>query len=176
MPRRHHARLLLPRAVAVLGELGSLVLHDPNTGAFFGVEEEAGRILCADETGRWMYILRPLLDGQPVKATSLVLRAAALHERFVHRTANEHYNCVVPPFRAPRFAGELVILRYVVEKDIGDLDPDEDGMGLTVWEHYFERPGVGPAYAELWSVGRDQWVIPPGAWRITSRGIEFAKE
>ena len=158
---------LLPRSVAVLGELGPCVIHNPDSGEFGALP--GGGVLCSNSTGDQMFVLRPVADAGPVKHhPRQALHAANLHSRFTHKRADAFFNCIVPKFRQPRHVGELVIVRYEVAKH---LDGDHR---LTQWEHYFEQPGAAPAYAQLYSVGHGQYWIPPGPWRVTARGIAYA--
>jgi hypothetical protein len=170
MGRARTEGLQLPRSVAVLGELGSCVLHNPRTASFFSWRFRAGRVLCLAPDESCMFILRPILCGGGVRPDALAVNAMRLHERFTHRKGDGYYNTFVPPLRRPRFAGELVIIRYSQDKAIVGTD------GVTEWEHYFEEPGIAPAYPELWSIGHDQYVIPPGPWRVTERGIEHGRD
>jgi hypothetical protein len=163
-------RKLIPRNVAVLGEVTSCCLHDPSSGRFFGFDPVPGSVLVADASGRRMYILRPLHDAGAARFSTQSIRAAELHERFTHRESDGYYNAAIPPARKPTFAGELVIVRYLAQKDIDDEVSGEE----VEWEHYFENPGQAPAYAELWSIGHRQFYIPPGPWRVDSAGIEYA--
>lgn len=163
-------QLLIPRSVAFLGELGSCVLHNPRSQSFFTWAYRPGRILCLAPDESCLYILKPIITDEPVRPDALALNARDLYERFHHRRGDAFYNCFVPPPRRPRFAGELVIIRYLSDKDLPGAPPSD---GPVEYEHYFEEPGVAPAYPELWAIGRDQYVVPPGPWRVTSRGIEF---
>lgn len=161
---------ILPRSVAVLGELGSCVLHNPRSASFFTWRWRPGRVLCLAPDGSSMFILRPIVTGGSVRPDALALNAMGLYERFTHRRGDGYYNAFVPPTRRPRFAGELVLIRYTQDKAIAGL------KGPTEWEHYFEEPGIAPAYPELWAIGHDQYVIPPGPWRVTERGIEHGRD
>jgi hypothetical protein len=163
---------LVPREVAFLGELGSCVLHNPRTASFFAWPYQPGRILVLGPDERNMYVLRPTLTGQRVHPSAIAVAAMGIHERFTHRAGDGFYNCVIPPVRRPKFAGELVIIRYSVDKDIPGVD---DGR-TTEWEHYFEEPGVAPAYPELWDIGHGQFIIPPGPWRVRPEGIVFGSD
>lgn len=179
--QRSKGRQYLPRTVTVLGELGAMVLRNPQTGHWYAINYKPNRIVCASSEGRAMFILQPVVETttkKPSKHRTQALKAAKLHERFVHRAADAFYNCVVPAFRTPRYCGELMVIEYYCEKDLelGDAeDDDEDDERPTLWEHYFEEPGVAPAPAELWQVGKHQYLIPPGPWRVSDRGIEFHK-
>jgi hypothetical protein len=117
-----------------------------------------------------MFIFRPTLTDGYVRPDALAVNAMGLFERFTHRRGDKFYNTFVPPLRRPRFAGELVIVRYFQDKAITGT------KGVAEWEHYFEEPGVAPAYPELWSLGHDQYVSPPGPWRVTERGIEHGRD
>jgi len=157
---------LLPRSVTTLGVLGACVLHNPDTEQFFGIR--GGGVLCASADGHQMFVLQPQRDAGPIKGhPRQALHAAGLYERFTNRKADAFYNLEIPKFRQPRHVGELVIIRYEVAKH---LDSDH---GLTTWEHYFEKPGDVPAYAQLYSVGHGQHWIPPGEWSVTARGIAY---
>jgi len=161
---------LLQRSVAVLGEAMSCCLHDPQTQQFFGYEFQTGSVLCASPNEREMFILRPLGEAaNRAKVGDNAIHALDLHQRFMGREADGYYNLSVPNFRRPKFCGELVILRYLSDKDI-----DDESKGEVVWEHYFEKPGQQPEYAELWDCSLGQFYIPPGPWRVSSAGIEYA--
>lgn len=119
-----------------------------------------------------MFILKPLGDAGETKFPPQALAATDLHERFVHRESEGFYNLLIAPARKPIFRGELVIIRYLAQKDIDD----ETTGQVAEWEHYFENPGVAPAYAEFWYIGKNQYYIPPGPWRVGEAGIEYAPE
>ena len=162
-------RSILPEAVAVLGLVGQMVICTAS-GHFRGLNAAAGRVLVADETGRELYVLAPRAGDAPVRPTYQAMRAANLHERFMHRRADKLFNCIVPAFRAPVLVGELVILRYEAAKRIPGAD------GAVDWEHYFENPGVEPAYPRIFAVGHGQYWVPPGPFKVAPEGITFAKE
>lgn len=152
----------------MLGELGSCVLHDPRSTNFFSWDYRAGRLLVAAPDGGAMFILNPVREAGPVRPDALALHAMDLHERFTHRKGDGFFNLVVPPIRKPRFAGELAVIRYYADKG--------DQGGEAEWEHYFNEPEIAPAYPEIWALGHGQYLIPPGPWTITERGIEYAAE
>jgi len=167
---------LLPYAITALGELGACVVHDPTggrdgTAKFVGMPYRPGRVLCAYDDGsgfgRELFVICPRPRVGAVRQDDQAVRAARLHERFVHRKADGWFNCFAPAFRAPRWAGELALIRYSIAKGTDEL---------VEWEHYFEEPGEGPAYAQLYSVGHGQFYIPRGPWRVGPRGIEFTRE
>ncbi len=166
-------RKLIPRAITVLGEVTTCALHDPSTGRFLNWEPKAGTVLTCDPNGDNLYFVRPLAEAPGKEDRSrdpMLVKAIGLHERFMHRKADGYYNALIKPARKPRFVGELVIIRYVATKDI---DEETEGQEAE-WEHYFEQPGVAPAYAKLWNIGLDQFWVPPGPWRVTPEGIAYA--
>lgn len=180
MARRAHrtsqARELLPRTIAVLGELGPMVIARESASRrfeYFSVPWRPGTVLCASGDGRAMFALRPEGGGGGrARINQQALQALHLHERFTHREANELYNCVVPSLRAPSYRGDVAIIHYFQEKAFEE-DADESGEP-SEYVHYFEKPGDRPAYVPLYSVGHGQFYIPPGEWVASERGIEYA--
>lgn len=166
--RAHSAHEILPESVAVLGELGACVGHDPDRDAFWELPYESGLVLCASGDGRQLFVLRPIADAGPVgRVSRQALHAANLHEKFMHRRADAWFNAQVPGFRKPVFRGELVIIRYRAAKDL-------DGDDSESWyEHYFAGP-MEPAYPAIYSVGHGQLWIPPGPFIVAPQGIDFA--
>ena len=179
MARIGMTRAFLPEAVTFLGVLGACVLHDPNAydgdGRLYEFRPKRGSVLMSDADGRQLYIVtpRPATAPHRRKLTDQAIRAAHLYERFTHRDLDAFHNCAVPAFRRPRFAGELVILRYRAEKDLDELEPEER-TGIVEFEHYFEQPGVAPAYPQVFAVGSDQFWIPPGPFAVEPEGITYA--
>jgi hypothetical protein len=169
---RELARNVLPHALTVLGELGACVLHQD--GRFLPFAPREGSILCSDADGTQLFFLRPRpAEGVP-RLSDQAIRAAALHERFVHRLGNGFCNAVVPSLHTPKYFGELVIIRYEVFKDLPDVDDDEAGEPQE-WEHYFENPGVAPDYPAVFAVGNHQFWVPPGPFKVTADGICHAR-
>lgn len=169
-------RAQLPRAVAFLGECGPMVLHDPNDGGrFLAWTPRTGTILASDPDGRTLFLLRPRPRNGAIRETDQAIRAARLYERFSHKRADGYYNSIVPSMRRPKFAGEVVIIRYRLEKALDDLDDDDPTDGVTEWEHYFEEPGRRPAYPHLYSVGNGQYIIAPGPFAVKPEGITYAQ-
>ncbi len=161
--RDRHA-ILQPRSVTILGELGEWVFR--NDAGPFGVPYRGGKMLCSSADGRTMYILRPISDGGPVRRDAFVTNARGLelYERFQHRRADAMFNTFCPPFRRPRHLGQLVLLSYYTAKG-----RDQEAEHV----HYFEEPGVAPAWPAVLSVGFGQYVITPGRWKVTDDGIDF---
>lgn len=173
--KRSSARGLLPQSVAVLGELSACVLHEPSSRRFFDFSPQPGTVLASSADGRVLFFLRPRRGStRPVTPRDQAIRALELHERFVHRKADGFYNCAVPPFRDPQFRGELVLIRYLSDKEL-EADDDVDPGELVEYEHYFEKPGHAPAYPEVWSVGAEQFIVPRGPFRVEADGIEHAE-
>jgi hypothetical protein len=177
MPPRPHtpsrARQLLPRSIAVLGELGPMVLAvEGRSGSYeyHGVPWRPGSILCASASGREMFIVRPMAGAGPGRINQQAIQALGLHERFTHRRANELYNCAIPSLRNPEYRGQIAIIHYFQEKHFDDA-PD---AAPSEYIHYFEKPGERPAYVDLYSVGHNQYYIPAGEWVASSAGIEYA--
>jgi len=180
-------RYTIPRALAFLGEIGPCVIHDPNArggrGRFYGLDFDAGAVLCSNDRGTELWILRPRVRDAEVKVTDQAIRAARLYERFSHRDADAFVNTIVPRpvYKRPRFAGELVIIRYHSDKRIEPedyLEDDEDGLdtGVVEYEHYFERPGDRPEYPQIFDLGGGQYWIPPGPYRVKPEGIAHSDE
>lgn len=159
----------MPEAVTVLGLPGQMVLNLPTTGQLFIWDPPAGTLLCCNAGGDEMFILMPLYEEEITERdVSVHVDNEAMWERFTHRPFEGYFNGVCPAFRKPAFRGEIVTIRYTAQKDM-----DEDSNGREIeWEHTFEAPD----YAELWSVGSDQYFIPRGPWCITDRGIQHKDE
>lgn len=164
-----------------MGELGPCVFYSPDRDSFFELKYKPGRVLCEGSDGRCMFILLPVAEEMgKARETDHLLKATELHERFVHRESDGYYNLRIPEFVEPKYHGDLVIVRYYSDKDMSDYetgDDDEDideGNEEIMYEHYFEEPDTRPAYAPVYSVGHGQFIIPPGPWKITDRGIEYA--
>lgn len=179
MPRAL-GRQLLPEVVVFLGELGACAIYDPNGDCFYDLPYRPGLILCCkaptarEDYSRELFILRPVHDGNwKVRRTDQLVRALGLHSRFVHKRSNDAWNCIVPAFRFPRFAGELAIVRYTIRKNL----PGVEGMPVE-WEHYFnhEDGAKEPAYAPMYAVGTKQFYIPRGPFRVGPRGIESTRD
>jgi hypothetical protein len=137
----------------------------------YGQPPEADAVLFSSADGRTLFILRPFIKGISEEAPSLLaLRAANLFRQFQHRPADRIFNCVIPKPRAPQYCGELVEITYYAEKHLGPGD-----SAPAEWVHYFEEPGVQPAYAPIYKIGRGQFLIPPGPFKVTDRGIEWAR-
>lgn len=158
------ARALLPDGVAFLGIPGEMVLVHPETAQMYVFVPKPTTMLCSDGDGREMFILNPFQDaGAPIGNMDVALHVTDLYERFTHRRSDGYYNVFCPAFRKPKYCGHIAIIRYTQQKDL-----DDDSKGEMIeWEHYFEPEN----YADLFSVGKDQYVIPHGGWRITERGI-----
>lgn len=159
----------MPRALTVLGEAGACVVHDPRSQRFSALDVRAGTFLCSDPDGTELFFLQPRPGDTPVRLSDLAVRAAELHERFVHRQGRGLFNAVVPPPHTPRYLGELVVVRYTVHKAL----PDVRGSRPQDWEHYFEEPGIAPAYPPIWSIGNHQYWVPPGPFSVEDDGIVF---
>ena len=157
------AKELLPEAVTVLGVPTLLYLENPNTRETYEFRPRPATVLCADEDGREMYLLAPIRDAGRPKHLDRALKAERLWEEFTNRHSDGLYNCFVPAFRKPMYRGRIILMRYLARKD---LDEESEGHE-TEWEHYFEAPD----YPDLWFVGRNQYFIPRGHWRITDAGI-----
>jgi len=159
---------LLPRAVAVLGELGNCACEYPDgSGRVYGMDYVHGRVLCATDDGRQMFIIKPISDAGRVRISSQMLRAFGMHERFVHRKADSYFNCIVPQVQPPKLAGYMMVITYFQDK--GDL-------GEAEFHHYFDKPGDAPAYAPFYAIGSDQYWFPRGPWKADYDGIEYADE
>lgn len=162
----------IPQALTALGTMGLMIVrYEDEHGQphAYGIPPKADAVLFADATGRTLYVLRPYIEGISEEPRSLIaLRALNLYERFSHRRADRLFNCQIPKPRAPQYCGELVEITYFAQKDIGGPQP------IAEWVHYFEEPGQAPAYAPIYKYGRGQFVIPPGPFKVTERGIEYA--
>jgi hypothetical protein len=173
-------RELLRSIVTYLGEVGDIALYLPEESRFgedpgyYGKDFKAGHVLCCTSDGREAYILRPRGNAGAANRRQLQTRQAVhardLHERFMGRRASEYYNLIVQQFRKPRYVGDLAILHYFADKDLGDGQE-----GLVEWVHFFEGPD-GPAYPPLFSVGHGQFYIPRGAWHVGPQGIDYFDE
>lgn len=171
------AKRLLPESTVYLGELGECVLSNPSDDTLYRLPYEPGNVLCAappdpDGYSREMFVIKPIGPGTTPRRDAVALSCIGLAERFSHMPRGYLHNCRVAPFRSPKFAGELVLIRYRARKDIGEV------AGVEVWwEHYFcdEAPGGEPSYAGVWSVGSEQFFIPRGDWRVSERGIEYER-
>jgi hypothetical protein len=163
--RQSKGRLFAPEVVTVLGKPGQMVLNHPATGQMHVWEPVGGTLLCCNKAGDEMFILCPLYEDEiSEKDVALHIENEEMWERFTHRPFEGWFNGACPSFRKPQYRGQIVIIRYEAQKDL-----DDESAGETIeWEHCFEAPD----YAELWSVGSDQYYIPRGPWRITDRGIQ----
>lgn len=175
---RSPARDLLPRTVTYLGELSAMIIRNPETGDYHTINYVPDRVLMSAPDGRAMFVLMPVIESTrniPTRYHRQALAAAELHSRFVHREADAIYNCVVPAFRKPVYCGELHMIEYTVHKDLEEGDDGDDEPQPYV--HYFVDEQTGAlAPAELWQVGKQQYVIPPGPWEVTDRGIVYAAQ
>jgi hypothetical protein len=69
----------------------------------------------------------------------------------------------------PRYIGEVAIIRYRIRKGL-------EGGRLAEYEHYFEKPGDHPAYPEIYEIGRGQYWMPPGDFRVSAEGIKYERD
>jgi hypothetical protein len=198
MTRKSHVRP--PATLTTLGVLHDLVVECNGRLRALAVRE--GMLLMGvppldEDDCREMYIIRPLArSSERVRRTDAVLRAVGLYERFTMREPNELYNCRIPQFHSPRYVGDMVTIRYVQEKHHGDL-PKRERMQQVLWQHHFkvEEDGAAegkciadrgsgpdgslpicvgdPAHVPIWQLSRDQFYVPPGAWKVTERGIMY---
>lgn len=158
---------LLPRSVAVLGELGPIAVYDGRN--YVEVPYKAGGVLCASSDGRELFVLRPTADAGDVnKINAQAVHAANLHKRFTHKNTDGFWNCIVPAFTRPVFRGFLAIIHYYAAKAIGGAD------GTTEWVHYFEQPNTRPAYPRLWTVGHNQLYVGRGEYYVGPQGLDYA--
>jgi hypothetical protein len=159
----------LPRAVTILGELGSWVYEFHADENFYGMGYRAGSLLVCNKEGNAMWILRPIADGRPVPpdAYATHIDELQMYERFMHQKADKLFNAFVPKFRRPRLVGGLAVVRYMANKGIDD-------SGEAQWEHYFDGPDA-PAPPDLYTLGRGQYFIAPGPWRVGPQGIHYAR-
>lgn len=158
-------RALLPEVLTILGLPGQQVICDPRDGSYYAWDPPGGTILCSNVDGDELFFVRPIADAGDVDGgdSPLHVRGFELWEDFSHQLADRYYNAIVKPFRKPQPRGQLAIMTYHARKDI-----DDEARGkLTTWAHHFDPE----SYPNLFSVGRDQFYVPPGAWRVTRRGI-----
>ena len=169
---RSPARQLLPEAVSQMGTPEQLVIVDPLSDTLHVWTAPAGLMLCEAPGGREMFILKPIKDAGPVSHLRQALHVERLYERFHHKRSDGYYNVFPQPLRRPQLRGLIHTIRYSSDK--GQLDHAyADGQrGEVGYDHTFEAPD----FAELYSVGGDQFYIPPGQWRVTTRGIEHHRD
>ncbi len=159
---------LHPRAVTLLGELGSWVYFDDDARDYYSVPYRAGRVLASSADGRAGYVLRPIINGGSVHRNAFITHAEnlELYERFQHRKADKFFNVICPPFGKPRRQGHLALVTYFTMKG---TDEEQE------YVHHFENPDEGrPEYVPIYSLGYGQFLIPPGAWRVAPEGITYA--
>lgn len=148
-------------SLVVIGIPGQMLLLDKR-GEMHAYDFEEGSILCSNEAGDEMYILRPF-NEEADEDEEVSSSARGLYETFTHRNMEAPFRALVHPFVKARPVGRIAIIRYQQVKNLDEDSTDE----LIEWEHYFEAPD----YAQLVDMGNNQFLIPPGKWRITERGI-----